>query len=171
MKCPECEHQNPERAKFCNNCGQKLNGICFQCGTQNAEEANFCSECGHKLLTTAIPRSPESIPEESKKAVQKTTREAERRQLTILFCDLVDSTPLSEALDAEDYRKVILDYQQVAEKEISKYGGHVAQYLGDGLLFQTPWPAKSYISQLNLGHLSADRIEAICMHPIYSSTP
>jgi len=60
--------------------------------------------------------------------------EAERRQLTVLFCDLVDSTGISHRLDAEDYRELVMAYQQAVSAVIERYEGHVAQYLGDGLL-------------------------------------
>lgn len=65
---------------------------------------------------------------------------AERRQITILFCDLAESTVLSERLDPEDYRQVILGYHRVAEKVVRRYGGHIAQYLGDGLLIYFGYP-------------------------------
>src|SRR5262245_1399219 len=60
--------------------------------------------------------------------------EAERRQLTVMFCDLVDSTKLSSQLDPEDYRNVVRAYQTACTEVIQRYEGHIAQYLGDGLL-------------------------------------
>jgi len=66
--------------------------------------------------------------------------EAERRQLTVLFCDLVGSTQLSEQLDPEDLRAVVRAYQEAAAAVIQQYAGHVAQYLGDGLLVYFGYP-------------------------------
>jgi class 3 adenylate cyclase/predicted ATPase len=66
--------------------------------------------------------------------------DAERRQLTVLFCDLVDSTALSSQLDAEDYREVVRAYQQTCAEVIARYDGHIAQYLGDGLLVYFGYP-------------------------------
>src|SRR5215471_15659630 len=60
--------------------------------------------------------------------------EAERRQLTVMFCDLVGSTQLSGQLDPEDLRAVVRAYQEAAAEVIQSYAGHIAQYLGDGLL-------------------------------------
>src|SRR5262249_28631323 len=60
--------------------------------------------------------------------------EAERRQLTVLFCDLVDSTALASQLDPEDLREVVRAYQDTCAKVIARFEGHIAQYLGDGLL-------------------------------------
>ena len=66
--------------------------------------------------------------------------EAERRQLTVLFCDLVDSTVLASQLDPEDWREVVRAYQETCAKVIARYEGHIAQYLGDGLLVYFGYP-------------------------------
>src|SRR5262249_17606268 len=65
---------------------------------------------------------------------------AERRQLTVMFCDVVDSTTLAGQLDPEDYRDVMGRYHATCTEVIQRYGGHVAQYLGDGLLVYFGWP-------------------------------
>jgi len=69
-----------------------------------------------------------------------STREAERRQLTVMFCDLVGSTALSEQLDPEELRDLIREYQSVCAEVISRYEGHIAKYLGDGLLVYFGYP-------------------------------
>src|SRR5215472_13990402 len=66
--------------------------------------------------------------------------DAERRQLTVMFCDLVDSTKLSSQLDPEDWRDVVRAYQQVCTEVIQRYDGHIAQLLGDGLLVYFGYP-------------------------------
>ena len=66
--------------------------------------------------------------------------EAERRQLTVLFCDLVNSTRLASQLDPEDYREVVRAYQTACAEVIQRYSGHIAQYLGDGLLVYFGYP-------------------------------
>ena len=66
--------------------------------------------------------------------------DAERRQLTVLFCDLVDSTVLSRQLDPEDLRVVVRAYQDTCARVIARYDGHIAQYLGDGLLVYFGYP-------------------------------
>ena len=68
------------------------------------------------------------------------TAEAERRQLTVLFCDLVDSTRLASQLDPEDYREVVRAYQTACAEVIQRSSGHIAQYLGDGLLVYFGYP-------------------------------
>jgi class 3 adenylate cyclase len=66
--------------------------------------------------------------------------EAERRQLTVLFCDLVGSTELSARLDPEELREVLHAYHATCASAIAKYDGHIAQYLGDGLLVYFGYP-------------------------------
>ena len=93
---------------------------------------------------------PPSTPPADPQALQPTPRapapsvqhapEAERRQLTVLFCDLVDSTRLSSQLDPEDLREVVRAYQEVCAKVIARFEGHIAQYLGDGLLVYFGYP-------------------------------
>jgi class 3 adenylate cyclase/predicted ATPase len=97
-------------------------------------------------VTPSQPDQPESVVEQAK-TVEKTstptaphTPEAERRQLTVMFCDLVESTALSGELDPEDYREVVCQYQQVCSEVIQRYDGHVAQLLGDGLLVYFGFP-------------------------------
>ena len=72
--------------------------------------------------------------------VKRHTPEAERRQLTVLFCDLVDSTALAGQLDPEDLREVIRAYQGACATVIERLDGHIAQYLGDGLLVYFGYP-------------------------------
>ena len=66
--------------------------------------------------------------------------EAERRQLTVLFCDLVESTRLSGQLDPEDLRAVVRAYQSACAEVVQRFDGHIAQYLGDGLLVYFGYP-------------------------------
>jgi class 3 adenylate cyclase len=66
--------------------------------------------------------------------------DAERRQLTVLFCDLVDSTALSSQLDPEELREVVRAYQETCAKVIARFEGSIAQYLGDGLLVYFGYP-------------------------------
>lgn len=81
------------------------------------------------------PPTPHGLP-----AAVSPPPEAERRQLTILFCDLVDSTALSRQLDPEDYRAVVRAYQAACAAVIKRFDGYIAQYLGDGLLIYFGYP-------------------------------
>src|SRR5262247_2074778 len=96
-------------------------------------------------LTTAQEEPPDSLPEvqtlqEAPSHVATRVPEAERRQLTVLFCDLADSTRLARQLDPEDLREVIRAYQATCVAVIQRFAGHVAQYLGDGLLVYFGYP-------------------------------
>jgi class 3 adenylate cyclase/predicted ATPase len=87
-------------------------------------------EDGQGLVWTASS-APPTPPREA---------DAERRQLTVLFCDLVDSTPLASQFDPEDWREVVRAYQDACAKVIARFEGHIAQYLGDGLLVYFGYP-------------------------------
>ena len=67
--------------------------------------------------------------------------EGERRYLSVMFCDLVDSTPMAERLDPEDLRDFVHQYQRIAEGSIIRHGGRIAQYLGDGVLAYFGYPS------------------------------
>jgi len=88
-------------------------------------------KCGKKL-------DPKDPPSDTLQ--QAIVPGAERRQLTVMFCDIVDSTSLSEKLDPEDLRGVIRVYQENCTKVIRRFEGHIAQYLGDGLLVYFGYP-------------------------------
>jgi class 3 adenylate cyclase/predicted ATPase len=87
------------------------------------------------------PVTPEAAwPQTTPPAAAFAPPEAERRQLTVLFCDLVDSTVLASQLDPEDLREVVRAYQDTCAKVIARFDGHIAQYLGDGLLVYFGYP-------------------------------
>ena len=80
---------------------------------------------------------PSSVPSAQP---ERTQPAGERRQLTVMFCDLVGSTALSEQLDPEDLQALVRTYQQASAEVIQQYDGHIAQYLGDGLLVYFGYP-------------------------------
>ena len=95
----------------------------------------------------AAPAEPEPRPHRGRSSgstshpsTESRAPEAERRQLTVLFCDLVDSTVLASQLDPEDWREVVWAYQAACAEVIARFEGHIAQYLGDGLLVYFGYP-------------------------------
>jgi class 3 adenylate cyclase len=90
-----------------------------------------------------------------------STPEAERRQLTVLFCDLVGSTQLSGQLDPEDLRAVVRAYQEAAAAVIQQYEGHIAQYLGDGLLVYFGYPLAHEDEARRAVHTGLGLVQAI----------
>jgi class 3 adenylate cyclase len=96
-----------------------------------------------EIVTPAISSAPEpSVVGERPASTQSPSapREAERRHITVMFCDLVGSTALSQTLDPEDLRDLMRSYQNAARQVIERYEGHVAQYLGDGIMVYFGWP-------------------------------
>ncbi len=129
VRCPACDHENPDTARFCVECAAPLARRCAACGTAAPAGAKFCPECAAPLTGAAAPLPPAPEP-----------AGGERRQLTILFCDLVGSTQLAAGLDPEDWRELVRGYQAAADAVVARFGGHVAQHLGDGLLVYFGWP-------------------------------
>ncbi len=123
MLCPQCQHENPDAAQFCNACGTKLEAACPACGHVNPPGSRFCNTCGHNLLTPA-PTSAES-PQRPGKAQERelltytpqhlaekilTSRsamEGERKQVTVMFADIKDSTDLIRDLDPEAAQRLL----------------------------------------------------------------
>ena len=94
---------------------------------------------GPQIEPPALPAEEPPPPPQAPDAARKV-REAERRQLTVMFCDLVDFTVLSERLDPEELREVVHTYHQVSAEAIDPFEGQVAQHLGDGLLVYFGYP-------------------------------
>jgi class 3 adenylate cyclase len=86
----------------------------------------------------SAPRAEPSTPAVA--APNARPAEAERRQLTVLFCDLVGSTELAARLDPEDLREVMRAYQAACADVVGRFEGHVAMFLGDGVLAYFGWP-------------------------------
>ncbi len=130
MRCPSCGFDNPKAMRFCIECGVAMSRCCPQCGSENPPQAKFCGACAAPLLTQSPVRSGD----------KPDVPDAERRQLTVLFCDLVGSTALSGQLDPEDLREVVRTYQAACLDVIRRFEGHPAQLLGDGVLVYFGYP-------------------------------
>src|SRR5262249_8834277 len=154
MRCPSCSSETPEGARFCIECGGPLQPRCPRCGDENLPQAKFCAACGTALSTGGQPspgkghtgkgaQTPRRAPRAARSPTARSrsaSSDAERRQLTVMFCDLVGSTPLAEQLDPEDLRQVILAYQQTCAEQIRRFEGYLARYVGDGLLVYFGYP-------------------------------
>ena len=116
--------------------------ICPNCNFENPDQFKFCGECGTRIVDII----PEDFSPEKKKVVTSDMPtkfqpvNAERRHITVMFCDLVGSTELSEKLDPEDFRRILHVYQDTCVYAVNKYEGHLAQYLGDGVLIYFGYP-------------------------------
>src|SRR5712691_7925499 len=130
MKCSRCQQDAPSDAEFCPACGAVLVLSCGRCATANAPGHKYCKKCGQPLLTTEAPLAESA----------KSPSAPERRQLTVMFCDLVGSTDLAARLDPEILREIVRSYQEACAAVIGRFHGHIAQYLGDGLLVYFGYP-------------------------------
>jgi len=137
MRCPSCDHDNRTDRRFCTACGAALSPACPSCGAPTEPGEKFCGGCGAALIGAPTPSAAPPRPPE---AIVAPTDAGERRQLTVLLCNLVGSTPLSQQLDAEEWRDVVEAYHRTTAAAVTRFGGHVAQYLGDGLLIYFGWP-------------------------------
>ena len=139
MKCPTCNADNSQTARFCSQCGSELSNTCARCGTSNTSNSKFCRECGASLLPlTELQHSPtiaQGVDTSSREeATDSSTEVAERRHLTVLFCDIVESTALAKLLDPEDLSSLIRTYYDRCGEAISRFDGIVASYVGDGIM-------------------------------------
>ncbi|MGD9181241.1 MAG: adenylate/guanylate cyclase domain-containing protein [Desulfobacterales bacterium] len=148
MKCPSCQFENREGAKFCLKCGEKLEYKCPKCDKQLPSEAMFCDECGHKLTLPSEPPPKElSFNEKIEKIQrylpkgltekilsQREKIEGERKQVTVMFCDMQGFTPLSELLGIEEAYSIMDRVYEILIHKVHDYGGTVNEMTGDGIM-------------------------------------
>jgi class 3 adenylate cyclase/tetratricopeptide (TPR) repeat protein/ribosomal protein L40E len=139
MQCLTCKAILPDEAKFCVACGAPARIACSKCGSQSPSHAKFCRECGASLAARAVEDVAPFL------LMEPPVREPagmlpERRQLTVLFCDLVGSTAMSIRLDPEDLRDVIGAYHRCVAETVLRFDGFVARYMGDGALIYFGYP-------------------------------
>ena len=151
MRCTKCGTESKSGRKFCANCGTALAIRCPNCNAENEPSSTFCEDCGAALTADQPSPAPENVagplreipatgPRVAYAATVSTSDNGERRHLTVLFCDLVGSTEIAANLDPEEWREVAGDYHRVAAEAITRFGGHVAKFLGDGVLAYFGWP-------------------------------
>ncbi len=122
LHCLECDCENLPGNRFCIGCGAALPApACPRCDTSLPEGARFCSHCGHAVAST-----PPGVP-----AIGVL---GERRQLSVMFCDIIGSTPLVNQLDPEEFSELLADFRDTCAHVVADFGGRIAQYLGDGIL-------------------------------------
>lgn len=138
MECPSCNALIADDATNCQACGWIVQESCPSCGTLNSRRAKFCSECGKALhLAGGIS---ETTPLSASLSAEYPGVTAERRQLTVMFCDIVGSTELASRLDPEDHRAVIGPIRRRVAEIVSEFHGYVAEYLGDGTVVYFGFP-------------------------------
>jgi len=136
IRCSHCHAASSEGKRFCGDCGAALPLLCAACGSVNAAPKSFCENCGANLVT-AFRAAPPAI---ATRLGQTAAVQGERRHLTVLFSDLVNSTQIARGLDPEEWREVVADYQTTVGFEVVRFGGYVAQFFGDGIMAYFGWP-------------------------------
>jgi class 3 adenylate cyclase/tetratricopeptide (TPR) repeat protein len=142
MKCLRCQLENREGAKFCLECGEKLELKCPECGKTLPFKAKFYDECGSDLKrpkgAPAVDYSqPQSYTPKHLAAKILTTRssiEGERKLVTVLFADVANYTSISEKLDPEEVHQIMDGAFKILMDEIHKYEGTINQFTGDGVM-------------------------------------
>ena len=132
MRCPACGHENRPDRLFCTECGASLAPVCPSCGAVGESGEKFCGRCGAKASESAAGEPSSPAPE---------SHDGERRQLTVMFADLANSTALSGVLDPEDLRDALRRYHDACAEAITRCGGYVGKWLGDGVLAYFGYPA------------------------------
>ncbi len=148
MKCPKCHSENREGVKFCEECGAKMEIQCPSCGELIPMGKKFCGECGQNLTTPSEPvvrelsfdekidkiqrYLPEGLTE--KILSQRDRIEGERKQVTVMFCDMAGFTSLSERLGPEEAYDIVDKIYELLIHKVHDYEGTVNEMTGDGIL-------------------------------------
>src|SRR5216117_2159899 len=145
MKCPRCQAENREGARFCRECGATFGrAVCSSCGAKVEAGSKFCDGCGAPVDATTAPgpgssrfASPESYTPKhlaEKILTSKSALEGERKQVTVLFADVKGSIELLADRDPEDARKLLDPVIEHMMEAVHRYEGTVNQVMGDGIM-------------------------------------
>ncbi len=130
MRCDSCGVENRVGGRFCRECGNPLARVCPSCGNAVPTDAKFCDQCGTTLAAQpAVAEEPAESPEARREAFT-----SEVRHVSVLFCDLVGFTPLSESRDPEEVRELLSGYFDLARSIVGRYGGVIQKFIGDAVM-------------------------------------
>jgi len=148
MKCSKCQSDNREGVKFCEECGAKFETECPECKAKIPIGKKFCGECGYNLslLSEPAPKDlsfneklnkiqrylPKGLTE--KILSQKEHIEGERKQVTVMFCDMQGFTALSESLGSEEVYGIMDQVYEILIHKVHDYEGTVNEFTGDGIM-------------------------------------
>ena len=144
MNCPSCGHLNRDGARFCAECGTSLSEplTCPRCGTESPAEAKFCDACGQPLNgarpdAPTPPADPRAYtPSHLAKKILGSRRalEGERKQVTVLFADVMGSMDLAERTDPESWRRLMDRFFAILSEGVHRFEGTVDKFTGDGIM-------------------------------------
>jgi class 3 adenylate cyclase/tetratricopeptide (TPR) repeat protein len=148
VKCPKCQFENPETRKFCRECGTKLVLLCHRCRFENLPGDKFCGECGYDLAVPSKP-FPKELSFDQKLAkiqrylpkdltqkilAQRDKIEGERKQVTVMFCDMEGFTTLTERLGSEQMYSIMDEVYEILIHKVHDFEGTVNELTGDGIM-------------------------------------
>ena len=175
MQCPECNSDTPSGTKFCGQCGSRLPLSCPECAAEVAPDSKFCGQCGAALtslqraargVNESEPPRPEAPP--SPDATRENLPESEIKQVTVLSGELIvghgdGALPSSQAVEAEVMHALLSRFIKLAQKEVQRFDGTIAQLLGQGFiaLFGAPithedHPRRAVFTALQLSRRLSD---------------
>jgi len=146
MDCPACGHTNRSTARFCGNCAAPLTGdlSCPSCGASNPARQRFCDACGTALhgdsgsAATALAAAAAAPPIPSHLADKiragRDTVEDERKQVTVLFADVMGSMELAERVDPEEWQAIMERFFSILCEGVHRFEGTVDKFTGDGIM-------------------------------------
>ncbi len=127
MHCPVCAAENLESKRFCGDCGASLSLTCSSCGECGAA----LSRAGGTPVPSPVTAAPLAGPVRATPGGPATT---ELRHVSVLFCDLVGYTTLSESRDPADVRELLSGYYDLAREIVARYGGAIQKFIGDAVM-------------------------------------
>jgi tetratricopeptide (TPR) repeat protein len=148
MLCPKCQFDNADGMIFCGKCGTKLEIFCPQCNFGNPGGYDFCGKCGYKLsfpsetatedlsFDDKLAKIQKYLPKGlSEKILSQRDRiEGERKQVTVMFCDMESFTHLSEKLSPEEIYAIMDRVYEILIHKVHDYEGTVNEMTGDGIM-------------------------------------
>ncbi|MBW2563160.1 MAG: zinc ribbon domain-containing protein [Deltaproteobacteria bacterium] len=148
MKCPDCQFVNREGAKFCSECGHKFELSCPKCGNSIRASSKFCDGCGHHLTVPSestpkdlsfdekIDKIQRYLPKGLTEKIlsQRNKIEGERKQVTVMFCDMEGFTGLVEKLGPEEAYGIMDQVYEILIHKVHNYEGTVNEMTGDGIM-------------------------------------
>jgi len=148
MKCPKCQTENPDENRFCRECGSKLSQTCPQCSAEVLLSDKFCGKCGNTLSKPPEPITKELSFDEKLEKIQKylpkglTDKilsqrdkiEGERKNVTVLFADMVGFTSLIEKIGPEEAYTIMDQVYEILIHKVHDYEGTVNEMTGDGIM-------------------------------------
>jgi hypothetical protein len=133
VRDPERSHAGLRRANvagssFCGNCGTSLATAepCPQCGSENAPGQAFCNSCGTSLKQPPV--------EEAAATVDAASVDGERKQVTVLFADVMGSMDMAEQVDPDEWRQIMQQFFSLLSDGVRRFEGTVDKFTGDGIM-------------------------------------